>query len=124
MAGNLDVIKKIRAAVGKRVLFIYIADKAERRGYLKDRVVVPSGRGPGKTAVPYWSVIDLIEFDHEPEPWIRITYYRKPKDRLIFAGQTTATFRIREWRKLLLKAASDKPWFRDLVKDVMRGLRK
>lgn len=34
--------------------------------------------------VPYWDVVDLIEFPAEPEPlWIRIGYYRKPKDHLV-----------------------------------------
>lgn len=100
------------------------AGEGERRGWLEDRVVVPSGHGPAERGVPYWSVIDLIEFDNETEPWIRITYYRLPRDRLIFAGQTTATFRIREWQQLLLQAAKDKLWFRELLQGVVEELKK
>jgi hypothetical protein len=75
--------------------------------------------------VPYWDVIDLIEFPGEPEPkWIRIGYYRKPKDKLVFASQTTITEPIETWKGLLFHAAKEKAWFRELIEHVMEKLNK
>ncbi|MEK7806557.1 MAG: hypothetical protein AAB528_02390, partial [Chloroflexota bacterium] len=77
----------------------------------------------GSTGVPYWDVVDLIEFPDEPySHWIRIGYYRKPKDRLNWASQTTITEPVEIWRKLLVHAAQEKEWFRNLLEDVMEEL--
>ncbi|MBA4390930.1 MAG: hypothetical protein C0399_08330, partial [Syntrophus sp. (in: bacteria)] len=76
-------------------------------------------------AVPYWDVVDLIEFKDEQEPeWIRIGYYRKPKDKLNWGSQTTITEPVSEWKKILVNAAKEKKWFRDLLEDVTKELNK
>jgi hypothetical protein len=81
---------------------------------------VPSEPNSG---VPYWDVVDLIEFPGEKEPeWIRIGYYRKPKDRLVWGSQTTITEPISVWKRLLVEAAKEKKWFRDMLEDVFRQL--
>jgi hypothetical protein len=74
--------------------------------------------------VPYWDVVDLIEFEGEPElEFIRITYYRKkPGQSLNFGGQTSITEPISVWRKMLVSAAREKKWFRVLLQDVMSEL--
>ena len=102
---------KILRQIGKRVTFVY--PEGPKKGYLKDRTFIHS---PGSTTVPYWDVVDLIEFPSEIEAkWIRIGYYRKPKDRLVFASQTTITEPIETWKELLSQAAKEKAWFRELV---------
>lgn len=75
--------------------------------------------------MPYWDVVDLIKFDDEEEPWIRIGYYRMPPKtmRLNFAGQTTITEPVSVWKKLLVKAA-EKEWFRKLLDEVTEELKK
>ena len=99
-----DVTQKILEAVGKPVNFRYPAGEEHKKGILRDRSVLYSGMSAtGSTGVPYWDVVDLIEFPNEPEPyWIRIGYYRKPKDKLNWAGQTTITEPIGIWKKLLV----------------------
>ena len=80
---------------------------------------------PDSKGVPYWDVVDLIEFPEEPEPeWIRIGYYRKPHDHLVWGSQTTITEPIEIWIKLLVKAANEKPWFKKLLNDVMDELQE
>jgi hypothetical protein len=62
--------------------------------------------------VQYYDVIDLITFKDEPEPWMRITYYRHlPDGRLIFGGQTSICEPVSVWTTLLA-AARQKDWFR------------
>src|SRR5579862_6609174 len=112
MPENVLPIDKIRGRVGTSVKFNY--PEGKKQGKLLDRVVIPAG--PGSTGIPYWSVVDLIQFDHDRKSWIRITYYRMPKRRLIFAGQTTATFTRAHWKQLFLKAAQKK-WFGDLLRE-------
>lgn len=112
------IIQQILRPVGKKVTFKYPGKEGHKKGYLKDRVVLASNP-------PYWDVVDLIEFPDEPEPmWLRIGYYRKLKDRLVFAGQTTITEPVRIWKELLVHAAREKFWFRDLLKEVMEELEK
>lgn len=55
---------------------------------------------------------------------VRIGYYRKPKDRLHWASQTTITEPLSIWKKMLVKAAREKKWFRELLNDVMDELKK
>ena len=66
----------------------------------------------------------MIEFEGDSEPMIRITYYRKLRGRLVFAGQTTITEPISIWKKMFLETAQKKPWFRNLLEDVMSKLDK
>ena len=61
--------------------------------------------------VQYYDVVDLIEFAGQPEPWMRITYYRHlPDGRLIFAGQTSICEPVSVWA-ILLAEARKKDWF-------------
>jgi len=65
----------------------------------------------------------LIQFPNEPEPeWLRIGYYRKPGDRLVFGSQTTITEPIVVWKKLLVHAAREKAWFKKLLDEDMAEL--
>jgi hypothetical protein len=76
-----DEIDRILSCIGRKVSFKYPGNEGDKHGILKDRGVVESANDVGM--VPYWEVVDLIEFKHEKEPeWIRIGYYRKPKRKL------------------------------------------
>ncbi len=117
MDGQSDtVVSQIMKAVKRTVSFTYPGDEGTKTGTLVDRAVLPS---PGSTGVPYWDVVDLIEFPGEDQPrWMRIGYYRK-KDRLTWGSQTTITEPIAVWKKLLVHAAREMPWFKDLLEQVM-----
>ena len=78
---------------------------------------------PGARGVPYWDVVDLIEFKGERSPeWIRIGYYRAPKGRLQWGSQTTIAEPIGTWKRILVEAAKQKPWFRALLVSVIAEL--
>ena len=117
-----QVTRQILARIGSRVTFLYPAAEGNAEGTLRDRYVLPvSSRGK----VPYWDVIDLIDFPSEPaRDWIRVGYYRKPGDRLVWGSQTTITEPVATWKRLLVGAAREKPWFRELVEEVARELRE
>lgn len=118
-----DDLKKILSRIGTKVSFKYPGEEGDKHGILKDRTVVESTNAPG--AVPYWDVVDLIEFKGEEEPeWIRIGYYRKPKHTLIWGSQTTITEPVSIWKRILVNAAREKKWFRDLLEEVMKELKK
>lgn len=122
MSQNTDVIRQILGKIGKRVKFLYPEGEGHANGFLKDRYVFPT---EGRTGVPYWDVVDFIEFPNEAESdWIRIGYYRKPKDRLVWGSQTTITEPATLWRRLLFAAAKEKPWVRKLLEEVVDELRK
>jgi hypothetical protein len=114
---------KILSRIGKlKVSFTYPGNEGVKQGILKDRAVVESSN---VGAVPYWDVVDLIEFKGEVEPWIRIGYYRKkPEQKLNWGGQMTITEPMSIWKKLLVNVAQEKKWFRDLLEDVMNELKK
>ena len=119
----IDEITKILSCIGKKVSFKYPGNEGNKHGTLKDRSVIESSNAVGK--VPYWDVVDLIEFKGEKEPeWIRIGYYRKPKQTLNWGSQTTITEPITIWKRILVNAAREKNWFRKLLKDVMNELEK
>ena len=118
------VIQKILKKIGKNVSFTYPGNEKGKEGLLRDRVVMPSNLGP--KGIPYWDVVDLIEFPEEAElEWIRIGYYRmKQGERLRWGSQTTITEPIGVWKKLFVQAASEKPWFKKLLDDVMKELQE
>jgi hypothetical protein len=120
---NEEIKKKILSRKGSKVAFKFPGAEGDKHGILKDRAVVESVQAPG--TVPYWDVVDLIEFTGEAEPaWIRIGYYRKPGKTLNWASQTTITEPISIWKRILVSAARDKEWFRDLLEDVMKELKQ
>ncbi len=117
-----DEIMKILSCIGKKVSFRYPGNEGDKFGVLKDRAVVENTNNVSD--VPYWDVVDLIEFKGEKEPqWIRIGYYRKPKQSLNWGSQTTITEPISIWKKILVNAAREKKWFRKLLEDVMDELK-
>src|SRR5213080_4423004 len=105
-----DLQKKLLRQLGNRVSF---KAPGERQGILKDRAIVFSGNGADGTE--YWDVVDLIDFEGAEESWIRIGYYICRVDgSLIYGSQTTIAEPISTWRRLLVDAAHQKPWFREL----------
>jgi hypothetical protein len=117
-----DEVSKIKSCIGKKVSFKYPGNEGDKYGILKDRVVIESSNEIG--TVPYWDVVDLIEFKGEKEPlWMRIGYYRKPNDKLNWGSQTTITEPISIWKKILVNTAREKKWFRDLLTDVMTEIK-
>lgn len=121
--GINPVVRKILRCVGRRVAFKYPTGEQHKTGILKDRAVVRSN--PRSRGVPYWDVIDLISFPNEKFPeWIRLGYYRVPKGRLQWGSQTTITESVETWKRVLLDAARQKPWFRDLLIGVVAELKK
>lgn len=108
----------ILSRIGQPVIFHYPGTEGTVSGILKDRAVLASTQNA--ESVPYWDVVDLIEFSDAVEPeWIRIGYYRKPGERLVWGSQTTITEPVRVWKQLLVHAAREKPWFRQLLRSVM-----
>lgn len=118
-----DIMRQILARKGSAVSYKYPENLEPRKGILKDRVVMPSN--PDSSDVPYWDVVDLIEFEEEPGlEWMRIGYYRKLSSRLVWGSQTTITEPITVWKRLLVHAAKEMPWFRNLLDEVMGELDK
>jgi len=116
-----ETVIKILSAVGKAVHFKYPGTEGELNGILKERVVLAAGQNIG--GVPYWDVIDLIDFSGEGgihrQYMMRIGYYRKPLDRLNWGSQTTITEPLATWKALFIKTAQEKKWFRDLLAEVI-----
>jgi hypothetical protein len=116
-AAATDILKR----VGKPVCFGYTGMEGSKAGVLVDRAVLYSR--VGSSGVPYWDIVDLIRFPTEPETeWMRIGYYRKAGNKLVFAGQTTITEPLAIWKQLLVHAAREKPWFKALLEEVMREI--
>lgn len=117
-----SVIRQILEKVGGSVTFRYPGTEGHAKGFLRDRYVLSS---QGRSGVPYWDVVDLICFPDEAESdWLRIGYYRKPKDRLVWGSQATITEPLAIWKQLLVGAAKSKPWLRKLLEDVMAELNR
>jgi hypothetical protein len=116
-----DAIFKIKSCIGKKVSFKYPGNEGDKYGILKERVVIESTNEVG--TVPYWDVVDLIEFKEEKEPkWMRIGYYRKPQNKLNWGSQTTITEPISVWKRILVNTAKEKKWFRDLLNEVINEI--
>ena len=113
---NAEIVHQILSKINKPVSFHYPENEGVKKGVLKNRAVMAS---PNIVGVPYWSVVDLIEFDKEPEQSMRFGYYRKPDKHLVWGSQTTLTAPISLWRQLLVQAANEMDWFRNLLQEVM-----
>lgn len=123
MSSTDEVIVKIKSCIGRKVSFKYPGVEGDKYGILKDRSVIESTNEVGK--VPYWDVVDLIEFKEEKEPdWIRIGYYRKPKNNLNWGSQTTITEPISVWKDIFVTTAREKKWFCDLLTEVMKEIQE
>jgi len=71
--------------------------------------------GSNTRGVPYYNVIDLIEFADEPEPWVRSTYYRHLRNgRINFAWQYSICEPVSSWERLMAVGCAT-PWFRPLI---------
>ncbi len=115
---NKNIMEKILSRIGKKAIFVYPAGEKTLTGILKDRVVMLANADE-LDRVPYWDVVDLIQFNDQPEPWLRFGYYRMPKNRLNWASQTTLTEPLSTWGKLLGKAR-EKSWLRELLQGITR----
>jgi hypothetical protein len=122
---NCDV-ERILRAVGRPVNFRYPAGERHFSGLLVDRAVGDGTPDAKAEDVHFWTVVDLIEFKNEKNRrWIRIGYYRVlVNGRLVFGGQTTICQSVETWKRVLVEAANQKPWFRDLLVSVVAELKK
>lgn len=118
---NDEVAKRILSKIGQEVHYRFPGDEGRLEGTLKDRAVIVSLT---ESSVPYWDVVDLIEFNGKKEPWIRFGYYRRPKNRLNWCAQTAPTGPASEWKKIFVNTAREKKWFCKLLKEVCRELGK
>ena len=84
--GSPSEINKILSCIGKPVTYTYPGDEPSQHNILRDRSVFESPYGG---TVPYWDVVDLIEFKGEKEQFIRIGYYRKPSNASPFPFETS-----------------------------------
>jgi len=108
-----EIHAKLRKPVGKPVKFNYPGGVDNKRGCVRDRVIVWSGISRSRAV--YWDVVDLIEFpDEKHKRWIRIGYYRQVGDKLRWAGQTTITEPCHIMKRIFAQAAKKK-WFRDVL---------
>jgi hypothetical protein len=116
-----ELKEKILSKVGDKVHFGYPGNEQDKDGRLKDRVIIDSINEAGK--VSYYDVVDLIEFKGEPEPlWLRIGYYRTPNNNLIWGSQTTITEPLSVWKKIIVQAAKEKDWFKQLLIDALKEI--
>ncbi len=118
---NQAVKNKIMEEVGKRVSFDYGPNEKRLIGKLLDRVVVHANPEE-PDGVPYWDVVDKIQFGQKQ--WLRFGYYRMPKNHLQWCAQTTLTEPLETWKGLLIRAAKKKSWFRDLLEEVLQEARE
>ena len=109
----------IISKIGKPSNFTYPGDEASRKGRLKDRSGLRAPKEEGRAT--YWPTVDLIEYQEEPD-LMRFGYYRGSSSQ--WGAQATLAARLPVWKKLFVKAAREKPWFRKLLEDVMRELEK
>jgi hypothetical protein len=110
--------KLILGRIDRKVRFKYPKPEPHFQGILRDRCVMYA---PSWTGVPYWDVVDLIEFI-EPKKFkvLRFGYYRKSKGRLIWASQTTLTEPMETFKALFKKAVKEKEWFKRFLEDVLK----
>jgi hypothetical protein len=91
------------------------------KGTLKHRYVVDVR---DSDLVVYWYVMDLIEFEGEPEHWLRLTYYRylNKEMKWIFAGQTSLSGRLSYFQRFFVGAIKQKEneWTRSFFRDIQR----
>ncbi len=93
---------KIMAAVGKRVAFKYPAPEPTARGVLRSRRIAWTDPAPRPSGARYCDVVDIIKLDGQTEPWLRVGYYRLPRNgKQRWASQTTICEPLSVWRHIL-----------------------
>lgn len=121
--------------VNPTVTFTYPEPPIDRKGTLLDRFVVYDREDD---EVVYWNLIDLIKFEHDKkENWLRITYYRYLKKKIvrtkkgkitnrrwIFAGQTSFSDPISKFEELFVNTIKEKEWIRPLFKNIIKQCNK
>lgn len=113
MLTRKELVQRMLRPINKSVSFTYPGTDGPMRGILKDRAVIRGGEAAG---AKYWDVVDLIEFGSKrSDRCIRISYYRQVGDKLGWAGQTSITEPLHVWKRMLVQAALEKPWFCDLL---------
>jgi hypothetical protein len=112
-------LEKILSRAGKlKTSFKYPGDEERRYGLLKDRAGLKASVKEGE--VPYWVVVDLIDFTGREGEFMRFGYYRENASK--WGSQTTLTTSLSSWKEIFVKAAREKEWFRDLLDNVMSEL--
>jgi len=92
-----EIQRQILSRVGQRVNFTYPGTEGSLGGVLKERIVIKGGIGASPD-IPYWDVVDLIEFEGTAEPLcMRVGYYRYSGGRLNWGSQTTLTEPLSVW---------------------------
>jgi hypothetical protein len=106
-------------AVGKPVTYNY-PGKIKRKGILKDRCVYITKANIACDDAIYTDTVDLIEFDIDGKKLetIRFGYYRNRN----WAGQWTLTDSTEVLKKLFIKAAKEKPWFKKFLEDIVKEI--
>jgi len=124
MCKNDPEIQYILSKIGDTVRFTFPKGEPPMVGVLKDRYVICTT--PTKAGVKYWDVVDLIKFQDEPEDFIRIGYFRMPAGRRQprLAGQTTITETVTQWKRILVETARKREWFRKLLEEACREMKK
>jgi hypothetical protein len=115
-----ELLNKIKRPIGHKVKFKYPDNEENKLGILKERVIIKSNNIAEK--VQYYDVVDLIEFEKVNELWMRIGYYRTPNDTLVWGSQTTICEPLSVWKDIMITAAKEQPWFKELLNDVMKEL--
>ena len=121
---NFDVekiMRKIKGRIGKKVRFKY--PEGIYKGKLIDRCILYA---PSEwVEVPYWDVVDLIQFE-TPKKFkaMRFGYYRFKNGKLKWASQTTLTEPLEIYKKLFVKAAREMKWFKEFLEEVIQELEK
>lgn len=102
---------------GSPIRFTYPVGEEAKTGILQDRAVWFDSEDE---KVAYWNMVDLIAFDQEDEPWLRITYYRykKQDNRWVFAGQTSISDPISSMVEFFSEVSRQRRWFRDFLEQV------
>ncbi len=118
-----NVEKKILSKIGKSVKFKY-PEKSRKgknvfHGKLIDRCIFKTYSW---TDIPSWDIVDLIEFEEFTA--LRFGYYRLKDGKLRWASQTTLTESLEDYRKLFVKAAKEKEWFKKFLQDVLEKVEK
>lgn len=114
----MNIEQNILDKVGEDVKFNY-PEGGVFQGKLIDRCIL---RTQSWTGIPSWDVVDLIEFEEFKA--LRFGYYRLKNGKLRWASQTTLTESLEDYKKLFVKAAKEKEWFKKFLQEVLEEVGK